>query len=930
MKKIFFIFILSMMVLDYAQAQSISPTTHANSGGSLYNSGFSIDFTLGNLVVRDMFNSGLIIHNGFWIPDCAPRGNGEINGCDFLCAEDSITVYRYKLDSVKNVDATLWSITPTTAVSIQNQGSDFIEFKVIDDTITQLMIHVTPRNACGNGVSVVDSVELDTACVVPGDINRDGIVDEYDGDLLLAAFQQAPHDFLIPEPRSMPCNTSTGSLPYSFRYHPARLWYDTQGDYGVFGYNYDTITQQFQDIINYKYADPNGDGAISYGGSTPAQPQSIDSDAYFLHKGKTNYDIGLESGVAIPGARIEHVQGFDSTGNNLLFNIVVGDAQNTFKINRVVFSLRFEEGIHHRPRMNYDSSHLGNFTEVIEANYFEKLSDDTSEFHVLLGHKDEIQNTYFTNNILCGVICEIPVSLNSEAENTDSLINGSFPFKVRISNIFATDIEGNHIEIEGFEHTFEVEPLPQPKNITAQAQSAHQIDISWQSHIVKPEKFIIEHYSPDTLTLQMSDTILVGDYQSLDTSANIGTYVYSDNSSYIEPDQLYVYRVRSFNDTIGKSHWSDWAYSLSGPAAPDSLTVTSQGYQNALLFWADRSPYVINTLIEVDSGNTGAFTHVNQSEIQGFTHNGLQPYTDYCYRVRSVNMDGVYSDYSSVECVTTMPAPPQSPQNLYAEGSGTTVELTWNLDTNSIVDKVYVNRIRYSSVGNPQSFNDTINQANTTVYIDTTVERGYYYSYRIYAENASGTSIYSDTSNVLLCHLPNLSMHQYSDTIKLDWADNCKSESTYIIRQTNLITGDTNIISTGYNQDNYDFILPQDTFSYCYELAFHIVDGLYYSHYGHEFCVNGNLTPISSTTNWRAKAINILPNPTKDWVNISHPITTGLTLEVHNIFGQQLLTKTLNNDQTRIDLSRFPIGVYIFNFKTETAIIRTMKVVKSE
>lgn len=921
MKKIFFIFILSMMVLDYAQAQSISPTTHANSGGSLYNSGFSIDFTLGNPVVRDMFNNGLILHQGFHFPDCAPRGNGEINGCDFLCAEDSITVYRYKLDSIKNIDATLWSITPATAVSIQNQGSDFIEFKVIDDTITQLMIQVTPLNACGNGLSVIDSVELDTACVVPGDINRDGIVDNDDVMIFGKAIQEMNYDSLFIVPRDLPCSETGLDSTESWGYHPARDVLDIHGNIAAFG--------DSSGIWLYKHILITDDQYI-----TLQTVPGLESDFAALHKnfGKTEANIGQESiESGIPGASLVQVDDFDSLGNNLLFNINIGDATISHDINLVYFALKFERGIFNRPIMDYDSSHLGNqYHELINGDYFDNTAEDTSIVYVLLGRNDPTTDITFSGDRLCGVICEIPVALNSESENTDSLVNGSFPFKITLQNIIVGDGQGSYTQLSDIEHTFQVEPLPQPKNITAQAQSAHQIDISWQSHIVKPEKFIIEHYSPDTLTLQMSDTILVGDYQSLDTSTNIGTYVYSDNSSYIEPDQLYVYRVRSFNDTIGKSHWSDWAYSLSGPAAPDSLTVTSQGYQNALLFWADRSPYVINTLIEVDSGNTGAFTYVNQSEIQGFTHNGLQPYTDYCYRIRSVNMEGVYSDYSSVECVTTMPAPPQSPQNLYAEGSGTTVELTWNLDTNSIVDKVYVNRIRYSSVGNPQSFNDTINQANTTVYIDTTVERGYYYSYRIYAENASGTSIYSDTSNVLLCHLPNLSMHQYSDTIKLDWADNCKSESTYIIRQTNLITGDTNIISTGYNQDNYDFILPQDTFSYCYELAFHIVDGLYYSHYGHEFCVNGNLTPISSTTNWRAKAINILPNPTKDWVNISHPITTGLTLEVHNIFGQQLLTKTLNNDQTRIDLSRFPIGVYIFNFKTETAIIRTMKVVKSE
>lgn len=68
------------------------------------------------------------------------------------------------------------------------------------------------------------------------------------------------------------------------------------------------------------------------------------------------------------------------------------------------------------------------------------------------------------------------------------------------------------------------------------------------------------------------------------------------------------------------------------------------------------------------------------------------------------------------------------------------------------------------------------------------------------------------------------------------------------------------------------------------------------------------------------------PNPVKDILNLSH--ATNITnVEVFNLLGQSMLVKTVNSNETQVDLSGFASGSYLVKVTAETA-TETIKVLK--
>lgn len=911
MKRILLMLIISIVAVLYADAQRISPTTHSSCGASLEQSGVSLEFTIGGTVIETMQQSNVKLYNDFHTPDCAPEGIGQINGCGFLCAQDAFTVYHYTLAGVLNMDETFWTFSPANAVEIDLIGNDFVDFKIIDSTVTQIVVNVTPRNYCGDGISVANTIQLDTDCVVPGDVDGNRVINDNDMFTLFRAKRQFFRENIetYSLERNLPCPETGMTNKYDFGLHPAHDW-DSLGHI----YKFMTLNNSLR---SFKHADINGDEQIRIGSGASDWDLDLDSDVLYSDEHYNKVALSLYAESSTPGLHYTVIDTTTSNGDAYMVKIYLGDALNTFDVDIVSFGLGFKEGLHNNPGVDYSSTHFGSLSDIYYADYIDRNPDDTSYAYITIGSKTENSLSTFSGEHVCGVICEITPTLNSEA---DSLFDGAVPYNFFIGDLTLYDAQGNKTIVSGESITILVEPISKPKKVLATSINSHQNNISWNAHLSNPEYFIVERYLNDTLILDQTTTIFANAFQSFDTLNN-GSFLFLDTSNII-PDQIYYYRIKSVNDTIGSTSWSEWREVTSGPAAPDSLTLQSTFSTSIDLTWNDNSPYIDSTFVEMNTGN-GVFVPVGASPFGDWTHYDLQPNSPYCYRVRTRNEFGVFSDYDTIQCCFTMPSVPNTPNNLSAEPLGNTAIVTWDIDSNSIIDKVYINRLKFSSSSAPQGFNDTIAAVNITQYIDTTVEQGYMYCYRLFTENASGASYYSDTICVLLCDMPTLTTETNGDTIKLTWTDNCLSESEYLVQTIDRITGDTTITVFPYNTTSYEYVLPSDidTFNNCYAPAFHVVNGLYHSPYGNADCENGFIGTHISTHQIlnRNEQFKIYPNPTSNLLMVENLDNNVLLddLKLLNLDGQLIFDYVIHQQQMTLDLSDLPNGVYILQLNNE-------------
>lgn len=83
-----------------------------------------------------------------------------------------------------------------------------------------------------------------------------------------------------------------------------------------------------------------------------------------------------------------------------------------------------------------------------------------------------------------------------------------------------------------------------------------------------------------------------------------------------------------------------------------------------------------------------------------------------------------------------------------------------------------------------------------------------------------------------------------------------------------------------------------------------------------------------STNNLNFHNFKLYPNPTKDIVNFDNSTVKFETLEVTNLIGQSVLKSNIENlNQTKVDLSGFDKGIYLFKFSSEMG-FETYKVIK--
>jgi hypothetical protein len=270
-----------------------------------------------------------------------------------------------------------------------------------------------------------------------------------------------------------------------------------------------------------------------------------------------------------------------------------------------------------------------------------------------------------------------------------------------------------------------------PENITAQPEQ-YSITLTWSA-------------MPNITRYEVSAD---GQVESNGTST---TYIHDG----LEPNTQHNYKVRAVN-AGGTGAWSNTLTAVTLPDPPgipaNLRAIASQ--REVILAWdevEDAATYDIEANGE-KVGSTAALT---------YTHTGLQPDTQYTYRVRAVNRGGE-GEWCDRLYVDTLPDPPELPGGFEIEDrTKDTITLKWNK-----ADRAEAYDIEADGA--------IIDSATETTYVHAGLAPDTEHIYRIRARNRGGASEW--TAEVIIRTLPekpsipnNLTATAGTNEIILSW-----------------------------------------------------------------------------------------------------------------------------------------------------------------
>jgi len=231
---------------------------------------------------------------------------------------------------------------------------------------------------------------------------------------------------------------------------------------------------------------------------------------------------------------------------------------------------------------------------------------------------------------------------------------------------------------------------------------------------------------------------------------------------------------------------------VSPPATPDAplnLMAEPASSSEIRLRWTDRSSNEMAFEIERFAfGFPGGFTRIAvvAANSTTFLEGGFAPDSSGLYRIRAVNASGA-SPYANEAAATPLALPPTAPTDLAATAtSATQIELRWR-DTSANEQGF---KIEQAKNGGPFVELASRAPADATAFLDSSLEPGHRYTYRVRAFNTGGDSPYSATATATTDPPSDLTARTLSKSqVALAWRDNKTDESGFRIeRSTDLVT----------------------------------------------------------------------------------------------------------------------------------------------
>jgi len=229
--------------------------------------------------------------------------------------------------------------------------------------------------------------------------------------------------------------------------------------------------------------------------------------------------------------------------------------------------------------------------------------------------------------------------------------------------------------------------------------------------------------------------------------------------------------------------------------APTSARAVSSSESQIDITWQDGSSN--ETKFEVHrstTGESGVFTLLATTgpNLVAYRDRGLEPGTQYCYRIRAGRVVSasktIYSTFSNTACATPVPAPPSSASAVTA--SETQIDISWQ-DNSSYETGFEIYR---SADGETGTFVLLVTTGtNTVAHSDGSLLPARRYCYKIRARRVTGNNVfYSEFSNTACATTPppssppaaasdvNVKPND-SHTIRVSWTDNATNEEGFRI-----------------------------------------------------------------------------------------------------------------------------------------------------
>lgn len=196
---------------------------------------------------------------------------------------------------------------------------------------------------------------------------------------------------------------------------------------------------------------------------------------------------------------------------------------------------------------------------------------------------------------------------------------------------------------------------------------------------------------------------------------------------------------------VAYSRQDDYAGGPALPPAPTDLAATAASDTAIDLAWEAGGDGAATFAVERgEDAVTFAEIDTTAGDTTEYSDTGLDPETEYTYRVRALNQAG-YSAYSDTDSATTEMAAPAAPTGLAATAtSDTTIDLDWAAGVGGGPVEEYAVERGLDGVAFVEI--DTTDDT-TTAYGDTGLTPETEYFYRVRARNADAASAYSATDS---------------------------------------------------------------------------------------------------------------------------------------------------------------------------------------
>lgn len=379
-------------------------------------------------------------------------------------------------------------------------------------------------------------------------------------------------------------------------------------------------------------------------------------------------------------------------------------------------------------------------------------------------------------------------------------------------------------------------PLP-PENLQVVTVTDTTVTLAWFDVADNETGFIIERQDVPEFTNQPWPAFVeIARIPSQTAGGAFGGNNFTDTG--LLPGRTYNYRVAAFNAS-GPSIWNIngpvAATTLGPPPAPSALAATAVNANQVDLSWTDNSGSELGFQVERSlDGITFAPLATVGANVTTYSDSTTLVTTTYHYRVKAFNAVGV-SAPSNTATVTTPSLAPAAPSNAVATPSPfgpnpPTVTLTW---TDNSLDETGFIIHRATDPAFAVGLNTFPVGADITSFLDTTVEPKTTYYYRVFAVNAAGSSLPSNTASAITAgEVPqppaNLIIGKTTkNSVSMSWVDNANNESGfYIERSPNGTAGWTRVGTVGPNVTTFTNTGLSRKTTYWYRVQAYNADGV--------------------------------------------------------------------------------------------------------